>query len=462
MQLFEPAQHKRLIGQAKTIYQRLCAHVATIPEIGRPAPVEFVAGARSTECVVNFGVYTSLAMKKITDADIAQFIPWRITSNEDAHMERIGQFVRISANRPPSEQLTDIPLDPRRRTCESGRFHVGVTGKGQEITMRLDDQDAHLLMGGSTGSGKTTGLTSIILQFALMEGWRVVLLSGKFRDSAQLKDVKNLLGPIATDARGIAAALWWLVQECDARNNSTADFPYRVLVVFDEPQEFTSDKAIASMLGRLGRLGRSAGIHLVLATQEPRQEMFDDKTIRGQVRSGYTIALRAPADISRMIVGASEPGAQHLAGAGDCYAIGRLGWHRAQMYHVPDGLVGHFTGARPDMLEWPPFDPIGLEMLESVDVGEKAADKWQFTADELAAMWAAVKADMSLEDTRHFIREHMSMQNARISALRNLVQEAQGTYEAVFCPSPGKSVSNLAKIPPKTTLSPEGTGDKGE
>lgn len=195
----------------------------------------------------------------------------------------------------------------------------------------------HLLVGGTTGSGKTICLNSIILSFLYRNSpdeMKLVLVDPKRVEFPVYSALPHLLCPVIYDAQQTLVALKWLVGEMERRftvlaaansrdigsYNSKMEkkgedkLPYIVLII-DELADLMSvkGKEIESYIVRLAQMSRATGIHLILATQRPSVEV-----ITGLIKANITsrIALKVGSLIdSRTILDSS--GAEKLLGRGD-------------------------------------------------------------------------------------------------------------------------------------------------
>ncbi|MFA5310110.1 MAG: DNA translocase FtsK [Candidatus Paceibacterota bacterium] len=195
----------------------------------------------------------------------------------------------------------------------------------------------HLLVGGTTGSGKTICLNSIILSLLYRnspEEMKLVLVDPKRVEFPVYANLEHLLCPVIYDANQTLVALKWLVGEMERRFTVLAaghsrdigsynekqekkgeqKLPYIVLII-DELADLMSvrGKEIESYVVRLAQMSRATGIHLILATQRPSVEV-----ITGLIKANITsrIALKVGSLIdSRTILDSS--GAEKLLGRGD-------------------------------------------------------------------------------------------------------------------------------------------------
>lgn len=213
---------------------------------------------------------------------------------------------------------------------------IGVDISGQLVCANLArTEHCHLLAAGTTGSGKSEWLRSAIAGLIVTntpETLRLLIIDPKRNAFHELRKSPFLWKPLVfPDEQPAAEALRELVEEMDVRyrkldgadsiaqlaERSNVPLP-RIVCVCDEYRDLISRsreerKQIEELICRLGAKARAAGIHLILATQEPRRE-----TIRGPLDSNIPARVglwMQKAQESRMLL--SEPGAEKLLGHGD-------------------------------------------------------------------------------------------------------------------------------------------------
>lgn len=224
----------------------------------------------------------------------------------------------------------------------------GVTIDGKPLVFDLANAP-HLLLGGTTGSGKSVCLNALLLSllsYGERRPLRFALIDPKQVEFAAWRDHRQLFGELATDSAAAAALLEQLVEEMESRYERLAALGVRnlaeahlkgdrtewIVVAVDELADLImQDKANEGLLVRLAQKGRAAGIHLILATQRP-----EAKTFSGLLRTNcpVRIALRvARASESKIIM--DEAGAERLQGAGDMiFRGGDGGGIRAHSYNI--------------------------------------------------------------------------------------------------------------------------------
>jgi S-DNA-T family DNA segregation ATPase FtsK/SpoIIIE len=197
----------------------------------------------------------------------------------------------------------------------------------------------HLLIAGSTGSGKSVCINSIILSLlykARPDEVRLVLIDPKVVELGNYNGIPHLLLPVVTEAGKAAAALSWAVGEMDDRykkfaaegmrelesyntamrekGNNDAVMP-QIVIIIDELADLmmAAPAKVEESICRLAQKSRAAGMHLIVATQRPSVDVITG-LIKANVPSRIAFAVSSLFD-SRTILDMS--GAEHLVGRGD-------------------------------------------------------------------------------------------------------------------------------------------------
>jgi S-DNA-T family DNA segregation ATPase FtsK/SpoIIIE len=205
----------------------------------------------------------------------------------------------------------------------------------------------HLLVAGTSGSGKSEFLKSLVATLIAKHppgALRLSIIDPKVLTFGALKSSRHLSGPVLTQIDDAITCLEAAVAEMDARYVQLAreglenlsqrgardDMPFRV-ILFDEFADLVlAGKAereqFESLVARLAQKGRAAGLHLVLATQRP-----DSKIVTGLIKSNLPlkVCLRVVNATNSQIV-LDQPGAESLLGRGDLLCQRGRGLERAQ------------------------------------------------------------------------------------------------------------------------------------
>lgn len=193
----------------------------------------------------------------------------------------------------------------------------------------------HLLVAGSTGSGKSVCINSMILSILLNatpDEVRFIMIDPKQVELSNYNDVPHLLMPVVTDPRMAATALNWAVQEMERRYNLMFENKTRnhkdynekcapserlplIVIIVDELADLmmVAAKQVEEYICRIAQKARAAGMHLVVATQRPSVDVITG-LIKANIPSRIAFSVSSQVD-SRTILDAS--GAEHLLGKGD-------------------------------------------------------------------------------------------------------------------------------------------------
>ena len=273
-----------------------------------------------------------------------------------------------------------LKSDVYERSKSALTLAMGKDIAGKPFVMDLA-KTPHLLVAGTTGSGKSVGINAMILSMLFRNDpsrLRLVLIDPKMLEFSLYNGIPHLLCPVVTDMNKAASALKWLTREMDNRyavmskvgvrhftsynekvqaaidkgepirdpmaapadpNAGTlAPWPYIVCVV-DELADLmlTNRKEVEGEITRLTQKARAAGIHLILATQRPSVDVVTS-LIKANVPTRISFQVASSTD-SRVILG--ESGAEQLLGYGDMllHRPGDSGATRIQGCFVDDGEV---------------------------------------------------------------------------------------------------------------------------
>ncbi|MFA5087896.1 MAG: DNA translocase FtsK [Candidatus Omnitrophota bacterium] len=202
---------------------------------------------------------------------------------------------------------------------------------GRSIFADLADMP-HLLIAGTTGSGKTVCVNGLIMSLlfnASPDEVKFLMVDPKMVELTQYNDLPHCLCPAVTDAKKVSSALNWIVGEMESRYNLLSkagvrniemyqakgqQMPY-IVVIIDELADLMqlAAKTIESAITRLAQLSRAVGIHLILATQRPSVDV-----ITGVIKANFParISFKVASKVdSRTVLDMN--GAESLLGRGD-------------------------------------------------------------------------------------------------------------------------------------------------
>lgn len=292
--------------------------------------VKTISGPRAAAALIKADQYTGQALQALAKSDNAllrQLVPFEYDNYTiAAYLHQ--WYIRIEASWPIDLQQTVIPLHSIcQHPLANGHWVVGVNEYGANIIGSLDDSTPHWLVAGTTGAGKTVALHNLVYQLARAKDCSVVLIDGKFGESLGVLDkLPCVLGPCATDVDAARGALSFVVQKIQERyeqsgSQSVSERVDLLVVVFDEFQEFVSDKAVAILMRKIVSLGRAVKVHCVFATQHPVNAVMGDPQTKRNL-SGRLVLQVTDFAASQVAIGQETPRADRLTGKGDCYCQG--------------------------------------------------------------------------------------------------------------------------------------------
>ena len=191
----------------------------------------------------------------------------------------------------------------------------------------------HLLIAGTTGSGKSVCINTIILSLLFRHApdkCKFILIDPKMLELSTYEGIPHLLCPVITEAKKAASVLGWVVKEMENRyrlmtkegvrnidsynTKHTLAMPY-IVVVVDEMSDLmlVAGKEIENYIQKLSQMARAAGIHIIMATQRPSVDVITG-TIKANFPTRISFQVTSKID-SRTILG--EQGAEQLLGKGD-------------------------------------------------------------------------------------------------------------------------------------------------
>ncbi len=191
----------------------------------------------------------------------------------------------------------------------------------------------HLLIAGTTGSGKSVCVNTIILSLLYRhspEKCKFILIDPKMLELSAYEGIPHLLCPVITEAKKAASVLGWVVKEMESRyrlmtkegvrnidgynSKHKLPMPY-IVVVVDEMSDLmlVAGKEIENYIQKLSQMARAAGIHIIMATQRPSVDVITG-TIKANFPTRISFQVTSKID-SRTILG--EQGAEQLLGKGD-------------------------------------------------------------------------------------------------------------------------------------------------
>ena len=350
------------------------------PDLAPPALQ--ARAAQLTEVLSDFGVRGDV--KEVSPGPVVtlfEFEPARgvksarvINLAEDISRAMTAQSVRVAIVPGRNAIGIELPNIKRETVClrellETEAFQTSeaalplVLGKTISGTPVFSDlaRMPHLLVAGTTGSGKSVGVNAMILSLLYKLGpeqCRMIMIDPKMLELSVYNGIPHLLCPVVTDPQAAVNALNWVVNEMEERYKRMAKLSVRnidafntrikdaerelpddedfthmpfIVVVIDEFADLmmVAGKDVEFAVQRLAQKARAAGIHLIMATQRPSVDVITG-TIKANFPTRISFKVASKFD-SRTIL--NEQGAEHLLGQGDMLFWGGNG--RSLRVHGP-------------------------------------------------------------------------------------------------------------------------------
>ncbi|MCL4121612.1 UNVERIFIED_CONTAM: hypothetical protein GTU68_011939 [Idotea baltica] len=265
---------------------------------------------------------------------------------------------------------------------------------GKDIGGRAEIADLakmpHLLIAGTTGSGKSVAINTMILSLLYKlspEECRMIMIDPKMLELSVYDGIPHLLSPVVTDPKKAVVALKWVVGEMEERYRKMSKMGVRningyngrveealakeklpfIVVIVDEMADLmmVAGKEIEACIQRLAQMARASGIHLVMATQRPSVDVITG-TIKANFPTRISFQVTSKID-SRTILG--EMGAEQLLGMGDMLYM--AGGGKITRIHAPfvsdeevEVVVNHLK-----MQGAPEYDKDGTSIDEVLGLG---------------------------------------------------------------------------------------------
>ncbi len=271
----------------------------------------------------------------------------------------------------------------------------------------------HLLIAGTTGSGKSVCINTIILSLLYRhtpDKCKFILIDPKMLELSTYEGIPHLLCPVITEAKKAASVLGWVVKEMESRyrlmtkegvrnidgynTKHKLPMPY-IVVVVDEMSDLmlVAGKEIENYIQKLSQMARAAGIHIIMATQRPSVDVITG-TIKANFPTRISFQVTSKID-SRTILG--EQGAEQLLGKGDMLYMSSA--NRIVRIHAPfvsDNEIEKINNSLRSQAEPDYIDEI-LSFVDEKEIGDtqNQGDKDELYQSALEIIMSEGKASTS-------------------------------------------------------------------
>ncbi len=329
------------------IQQRARLIEETLASFGAPAQVVAISRGPS---ITQFGVEPLFletrggVRTKVRVSKIASL-------SDDLALALAAPRIRIQAPVPghsyvgievPNEEMAMVALrdilesDTFKRNTKPLNFGLGRDVAGLPIIASVEGMP-HMLIAGTTGSGKSVCVNSILtclLLYNTPDDLRLVLVDPKRVELTGYNGIPHLLGPVVVEMDRVIGALQWMTREMDKRYHLFAQIGSRNIIDYNAKMKLQGQKKLPYLvviideladlmmiapdetektITRLAQLSRATGIHLILATQRPSVDVVTG-LIKANFPARIAFAVASNTD-SRVIL--DQPGAERLLGRGD-------------------------------------------------------------------------------------------------------------------------------------------------
>lgn len=295
-----------------------------------------VVGGVVTPRWIRYRIVPTLNVKVAAILKLSEEIALRLGTGT-VRISRNGGNIHVEVPRQDAKPVRFQKLIRQVEEIPKQSAILGIDEEGLPLILRLPSPEvAHVLISGTTGSGKTALAQTVALSLALhnrTSDLQMILIDPKGEGFGPLAGLPHLLRPLVKEVHQAIFLLGELVEEMIRRDRESICEP-RIVVFVDELADLMDQggNAMKRLLTRLTQRGRSAGIHIIACTQKPLADSIGSIT-----RSNFPVRLvgsvTSPED-AKVASGIARTGAEKLLGRGDFLLIAKGNIRRFQAGYV--------------------------------------------------------------------------------------------------------------------------------
>lgn len=450
--LLAKAPSSNLFGENESLKSKAAKLEQTLRDFNVNAKVlQVIKGPAVTryEIQPNTGVKVS-SIVRLAD-DIALNLEAKSIRIEAPIPGKAAVGIEVENERVNLVALREIIESSEYKTSKSKiTFAVGKDIAGRSIVADLKTMP-HLLIAGSTGSGKSVCINSIIISIlyrAKPDEVKFVLIDPKVVELNNYNGIPHLLIPVVTEPNKASAALNWAVAEMTERYKKFADegvrdlesfnasikkkgeterFLPQIVIIIDELADLmmAAPSQVEEAICRLAQMARAAGMHLIVATQRPSVDIITG-VIKANIPSRIAFAVSSQFD-SRTILDMS--GAEKLVGKGDMlfHPMGTAKPFRVQGTFISDSevhrVIEYIKKQVPDAV----YSDDVIHSIEKVKTTQQDEDVDELLSDAIETVVRAEQASVSMLQRRFRIGYNRAARLVDMMEARGIIGPADGS-----------------------------------